>query len=52
VNASLQVYPFRVFSGDVRQAFSRTLLRREGWSMICAVMNPDSLIKSDRIGVA
>ena len=27
VNASLQVYPFRVFGGDVRQAFSRTLLR-------------------------
>jgi hypothetical protein len=27
VNASLQVYPFRVFRGDVRQAFSRTLLR-------------------------
>lgn len=27
VNASLQVYPFRVFRGDVRQAFSRTLFR-------------------------
>ena len=27
VNASLQVYPFRAFSGDVQQAFSRTLLR-------------------------
>jgi hypothetical protein len=27
VNASLQVYPFRVFNGDIRQAFSRTLLR-------------------------
>jgi len=27
VNASLQVYPFRVFTGDVQQAFSRTLLR-------------------------
>ena len=27
VNASLQVYPFRAFGGDVRQAFSRTLFR-------------------------
>ena len=27
VNASLQVYPFRAFRGDVRQAFSRTLFR-------------------------
>jgi hypothetical protein len=27
VNASLQVYPFRAFNGDVRQAFARTLLR-------------------------
>src|SRR4029079_6914899 len=27
VNASLQVYPFRPFNGDIRQAFSRTLLR-------------------------
>jgi hypothetical protein len=27
VNASLQVYPFRLFSGDVRLAFSRTLMR-------------------------
>ena len=27
VNASLQVYPFRPVNGDVRQAFSRTLLR-------------------------
>jgi hypothetical protein len=27
VNASLQVYPFRPFNGDVRQAFARTLLR-------------------------
>ena len=27
VNASLQVYPFRAVAGDVRQAFSRTLLR-------------------------
>lgn len=27
VNASLQVYPFRVFRGDARQAFSRTLFR-------------------------
>jgi hypothetical protein len=27
VNASLQVYPFRAFGGDVQQAFSRTLLR-------------------------
>jgi hypothetical protein len=27
VNASLQVYPFRLFNGDVQQAFSRTLLR-------------------------
>jgi hypothetical protein len=27
VNAALQVYPFRVVAGDVRQAFSRTLLR-------------------------
>jgi len=27
VNASLQVYPFRVFTGDLQQAFSRTLLR-------------------------
>jgi hypothetical protein len=27
VNASLQVYPFRAVNGDVRQAFSRTLLR-------------------------
>lgn len=27
VNASLQVYPFRPFQGDVRQAFSRTLFR-------------------------
>ena len=27
VNASLQVYPFRPFRGDVRQAFSRTLFR-------------------------
>jgi hypothetical protein len=27
VNASLQVYPFRVVNGDIRQAFSRTLLR-------------------------
>jgi hypothetical protein len=27
VNASLQVYPFRPVSGDVQQAFSRTLLR-------------------------
>lgn len=27
VNASLQVYPFRAYQGDVRQAFSRTLLR-------------------------
>jgi hypothetical protein len=26
-NASLQVYPFRPFSGDVQTAFSRTLLR-------------------------
>ena len=27
VNASLQVYPFRSFAGDVQLAFSRTLLR-------------------------
>jgi len=27
VNASLQVYPFRPFGGDVRQAFSRSLFR-------------------------
>ena len=27
VNASLQVYPFRPFTGDVQLAFSRTLLR-------------------------
>ena len=27
VNASVQVYPFRAFRGDVRQAFSRTLFR-------------------------
>ena len=27
VNASLQVYPFRPFSGDAQQAFARTLLR-------------------------
>ncbi len=27
VNASLQVYPFRAVNGDIRQAFSRTLLR-------------------------
>jgi len=27
VNASLQVYPFQSFPGDVRQAFRRTLLR-------------------------
>ena len=27
VNASLQVYPFRPYPGDVRQAFSRTLFR-------------------------
>lgn len=27
VNASLQVYPFRPFAGDVKQAFARTLLR-------------------------
>lgn len=27
VNASLQVYPFRPYRGDVRQAFSRTLFR-------------------------
>ena len=27
VNASLQVYPFRAVAGDIRQAFSRTLLR-------------------------
>jgi hypothetical protein len=27
VNASLQVYPFRLVTGDIRQAFSQTLLR-------------------------
>jgi hypothetical protein len=27
VNASLQVYPFRPVNGDIRQAFSRTMLR-------------------------
>jgi hypothetical protein len=27
VNASLQVYPFRPFSGDIQQLFTRTLLR-------------------------
>jgi hypothetical protein len=27
VNASLQMYPFRQFNGEIRQAFARTLLR-------------------------
>lgn len=27
VNASLQVYPFQIFPGNIQQAFSRTLLR-------------------------
>jgi hypothetical protein len=27
VNASLQIYPFRPFSGNIQQAFQQTLLR-------------------------
>ena len=45
VNASLQVYPFRVVNGDVRQAFSRTLLRE----MIDARFQEASVAKGVRL---